>query len=66
MLSHDFVMQWLGRLLPVPEPIQQLLPNWHLAGIFTYHIPALRSNGISDDQIDTLLVQNPHRLFMGE
>jgi len=30
MLSHDYVMHWLGRSLPVPEPIQQLLPNWYL------------------------------------
>ena len=52
--------------MSVPEPIQQLLPNWHLSGIFTYHIPALRSNGISDGQIDTLLVKNPRRLFTGE
>lgn len=66
MMSHDYVMHWLGRPLPVPPPIQQLLPNWHLAGIFTYHLPALRANGIDEKQIEALLVQNPRRLFAGE
>lgn len=66
MLSHDYVMHWLGRPLPVPPPIRQLLPNWHLSGIFTYHLPALRANGISEAQIEALLVENPRRLFVGE
>ena len=66
MLSHDYVMHWLGRPLPVPPPIQQLLPNWHLSGIFTFHLPSLRENGISDTQVETLLVENPRRLFIGE
>lgn len=66
MLSHDYVMHWLGRPMPVPEPIQQLLPNWHLSGIFDYHIPALRTNGVSDAQIQSLLVENPRHLFTGE
>lgn len=63
MLSHDYVMHWLGRPLPVPLSIQQLLPNWHMAGIFTYHLPALRANAISEGQIEMLLVDNPRRLF---
>ena len=66
MLSHDYVMHWLGRPLPVLEPIQQLLPNWHLSGIFKYHIPELKKNGISDAQIEAMLVENPRRLFIGE
>lgn len=66
MLSHDYVMHWLGRPLPVPPPIQQLLPNWHLSGVFTYHLPALRANGISEAQVEALLVENPRRLFVGE
>jgi phosphotriesterase-related protein len=65
MLSHDYVMHWLGRPLPVPPPIQQLLPNWHLSGIFTFHLPSLRENGISEAQIEALLVDNPRRLFAG-
>lgn len=65
MLSHDYVMHWLGRPLPVPPPIQQLLPNWHLSGIFTFHLPSLRENGISEAQIEALLIENPRRLFTG-
>ena len=59
-------MHWLGRPLPIPEPIQQILPNWHLSGIFAYHIPALRANGINDAQIEALMVENPRQLFAGE
>lgn len=66
MLSHDYVIHWLGRPLPVPPPIQQLLPNWHLSGIFAFHLPALRENGISEDQVEALLIENPRSLFAGE
>ncbi len=66
LLSHDYVMHWLGRPLPIPEPIKQLLPNWHLSGIFNYHVPALKENGISNAQIEAMLVENPRRLFTGE
>ncbi len=47
--------------MTMPEPNQQLQSNWSLTDIFTYHIPALRSNGISDGQISTLLVKSQQR-----
>jgi hypothetical protein len=49
----------------MPEPNQQLQSNWSLTDIFTYHIPALRSNGISDGQISTLLVKSQQRWSFG-
>jgi len=38
-------------------------PRWHFLHIEQDVLPALRERGVSDDQIDTMLVANPRRYF---
>lgn len=46
---------------------QQLLaeaaPNWHYLHIHEDVLPALRDQGVTDEQLDTMLVDNPRRYF---
>ncbi len=60
VLSHDAACfnHWL--------PEQQLavaLPRWHYKHIHNDVIPALQQAGVSDDQLHTMLVDNPRRIF---
>ena len=40
-----------------------MLPQWHYGHIHTEVLPYLREHGVTDDQIDTMLVGNPRRYF---
>jgi phosphotriesterase-related protein len=66
MLSQDTVMQWLGRPLVLPEMVQQIMVNWHPTNIFENIIPALIQNGSTAEDIQTLVSDNPRRLFGGQ
>jgi phosphotriesterase-related protein len=66
MISHDYIAHWLGRPLNVPEAALPLIANWHPTHLFKNVIPVLRQGGVTDEQIQTILVDNPRRLFGGE
>ena len=60
VLSHDAscYIDWLPEaLVPVA------LPNWHYRHIHHDVLPALRQRGITDEQITTMLVDNPRDIF---
>ncbi|WP_328350149.1 phosphotriesterase-related protein [Mycobacterium sp. NBC_00419] len=60
VLSHDAscYIDWLPEAaLPVA------LPNWHYLHIHNDVLPALRSRGVTEDQITTMLVDNPRTIF---
>ncbi|TET75368.1 MAG: phosphotriesterase-related protein [Dehalococcoidia bacterium] len=67
MLSHDYCgdhsVCWLGRPLELPDFAKGLIAHWHYEHVFKNIIPALKEAGVSDDKIDTMMVQNPRRLF---
>ena len=42
---------------------EQMAPNWHYEHIHHDVLPALREQGVSDDQLTTMLVENPRRYF---
>jgi phosphotriesterase-related protein len=65
MLSQDYVPSWLGRPVPFPEEIQQMMVNWRPGGLFDAVIPMLMREGASEAQINTILTGNPRRLFEG-
>jgi phosphotriesterase-related protein len=52
------------------ETAQQMLaeaaPNWHYQHISADVLPALREQGVTDDQIRTMMVDNPRRYFATE
>ena len=39
------------------------MPNWHYLHIKQDVIPALKENGVSDDELKLMLVENPRRIF---
>ena len=60
VLSHDasVFIDWLPQ-----EAIPVALPNWHYLHIHNDVLPALRERGVSDEDIDRMLVQNPREFF---
>ncbi|HEX8999153.1 MAG TPA: phosphotriesterase-related protein [Blastocatellia bacterium] len=60
VLSHDAACfnDWLPeRALPA------VLPNWHFLHIHNDVIPALKTRGVTDEQLQTMLVENPRKIF---
>src|ERR1700739_1367460 len=43
--------------------LRQAMPNWNFLHISQDVLPALRNEGVTDEQIDTMLVDNPRRYF---
>ncbi len=64
MLSHDTV-NWLGRPPVWPEQAKAGFANWHIDHISKDFLPALKAQGITDEQIKIMMVENPKKLFMG-
>jgi phosphotriesterase-related protein len=62
VLSHDAscYIDWFA-----PEAIPQFAPAWHYEHIFDLVLPALAERGVSQSQIQTMLVDNPQRYFSG-
>lgn len=59
MLSHDTVNVWLGRPPQMPEPLASLMSNWHVGHLFEAIIPTLKKEGVTEEQLEQMLVQNP-------
>jgi phosphotriesterase-related protein len=60
VLSHDASCfnHWLPeRMVPA------MLPRWHYLHIHNDVIPALKGMGVTDDQLHTMLVDNPRKIF---
>ena len=60
VLSHDAAsyFDWTDETL-----LKQALPNWHYNHIPDDVLPALRQAGVSEEQISTMTVDNPRRVF---
>jgi Predicted metal-dependent hydrolase with the TIM-barrel fold len=52
-----------GGRMPMEEAIK--FKNWSFTNIFTNILPALKKAGISDEQIKTIMVDNPKRFLSG-
>ena len=65
MLSQDSTNYWLGRRM-TPEPILKALAEWKIDFIGTKVIPMLKAEGVTDEQIRTMMVENPKNLFLGK
>lgn len=66
LLSHDTVNYWLGRPIAVPDKFLSAFANWRIDHISKNVIPQLKAAGVTDEQIRTMMVDNPRRVFMGE
>jgi phosphotriesterase-related protein len=62
VLAHDAAcfIDWFDEGL---QPV--MAPNWHFNHISDDVLPALREHGVSDDQIDQMLIGTPSRLLAG-
>lgn len=60
VLSHDASCYFDA--LP-EEMLPVALPNWHYLHIHDDVIPALKQRGVTDDQLTTMLVDNPRAIF---
>jgi phosphotriesterase-related protein len=60
VLSHD-AKCYFDALPEVLLPT--VAPNWHYLHIHTDVLPALKERGVTDEQITTMLVNNPRRIF---
>jgi len=66
MLSHDTVNVWLGRPPVYPEQYKVGFKNWHIDHISKDFLPAIKAQGVTDEQIKTMMVDNPRNLFLGK
>ena len=71
-LSHDATCgAWLGRpsfdgnRVVSPERMQAAMPNWEPTHLFKRILPQMRALGLSEADIQTMLVDNPARYFRG-
>jgi phosphotriesterase-related protein len=46
-----------------PDAREQVAPNWHHLHITRDVVPALRARGVTDEQLDQMLIDNPRRIF---
>ncbi|MGA5462195.1 phosphotriesterase-related protein [Mycobacterium sp. NPDC050041] len=60
VLSHD-ASCYFDALPEATLPIA--MPNWHYLHIHNDVLPALRRQGVTEEQITTMLVDNPRRIF---
>lgn len=63
MISHDYVACGFGRGGALPQDKKKTAVNWNYANIFSNILPAVKKAGVSDSQIDIMMVDNPRRLF---
>ncbi len=63
MLSHDSIIKWLGRPLPLPDVALPLVADWNWENILKNVVPDLIKLGVSDEQIQMMLIENPKRFF---
>ncbi len=60
VLSHD-ASCYFDALPEATLPVA--LPNWHYLHIHNDVIPALKERGVTDEQLTTMLVDNPRNIF---
>jgi phosphotriesterase-related protein len=65
LMSHDYVVCWKGGVpgVPLGASISDVLPNWRMTHIFETILPELTRRGMSTEDIDHILTDNPRRFF---
>ncbi len=61
MISHDCIFVWLGRPGTLPPQYAEWYPDY----LFKKLLPKMKRAGVTDEQIRTILVDNPRRFFSG-
>jgi phosphotriesterase-related protein len=64
MVSHDTVNCWQGALGATdPIELSKALPNWRMTHLFEHIFPELKRMGMSQDDLDHIVIENPRRYF---
>jgi phosphotriesterase-related protein len=63
MLSHDYVPYFCGRTNKLPDFTKDLIPDWSFTHVLKNIIPGLKDAGLSDETVNTIMVDNPRRLL---
>jgi phosphotriesterase-related protein len=60
VLSHDAACwsDWFPMDL-----LSSMAPNWHFLHITKDVVPALKQRGVTNQQVNQMLVENPRRIF---
>lgn len=66
VVSHDSVWCWRGQPIPNTEAFAELLAVWTPSHFFTGIVPRLLESGVTKEQVEALLVDNPRRFFSDE
>jgi phosphotriesterase-related protein len=66
MLSHDYILYFLGRTNVVQDFAKAVNPNWSFVHIFKNIMPYLKNEGVTDETINTIMVNNPRRFLTGK
>ena len=61
MISHDCIFVWLGRPGTLPPQYAEWYPDY----LFKKLLPKMKRAGVTDEQIRSILVDNPRRFFAG-
>jgi phosphotriesterase-related protein len=58
MLSQDYVstLDWFPA-----EMVTQMLPKWSFTLVLDEIIPTLKESGVTDEQVDAMMVEAPRR-----
>jgi len=61
VLSHDAscCLDWM----PDKRAVDEAMPNWHFNHISDDVVPALQAQGVTEQQVDQMLIANPRTLF---
>jgi phosphotriesterase-related protein len=62
IFSHDVVLNWLGGDVTLPK---EMVGNWYPTHVFKNIIPALKNARVTDEDIHTIMVENPKKMFEG-
>ena len=65
VVSHDSVWCWRGQPFP-PAVEAAMAKQWNPTHFSLRIVPKLKDRGVTDEQIDALLVDNPRRFFAGD
>ena len=65
LMSQDFIGCTFGRKTTWPDKVIRQNMNWSYTNIFRRIIPALEDAGVTERQVDTMMVENPRRLLSG-
>lgn len=65
VLSHDKNCAYVGRAMSPPPPHSERLANWNYTHLTREILPRLLASGVTQQQIDTMTIENPRRILAG-